>query len=246
VIVPSQSVGAAARGRAGVSASQLVVIPNAVDPAAFEASAIPAASPMPYPIGFIGRLDAIKRVPDLVRAVAQLGDRVHLHVFGDGPERACVEQVIRELRLESQVTLHGFVARPAIALKQIGCLVLPSASEGMPMVVLEAMAAGVPVVGRDVPGVRDLVADGVTGVLAPPAGAEGLAAAIARVLDDSELRAGMIRRARDFVLGAFTWDRIVERYREMLSLNRTAPAAPPSAASSTAGAPTSIAPGPCG
>ena len=98
-------------------------------------------------------------VPDLLQAVSQLGDLVHLHLFGDGPEREAIHRTTRLLNLESRVTLHGSIPRPQDALSQIGLLVLPSISEGMPMVLIEAMAAGVPVIGRNVPGVKDVIVE---------------------------------------------------------------------------------------
>src|SRR5262249_4129534 len=157
IIVPSASVARVARDRARVPASKTVVIPNAIDPAAFETSPMPPRDLRPYPIGFVGRLDPIKRVPALVEATALLGDLVHLHIFGDGRDRPSIERAIAASSAVGRVTLHGIVDGPAVAMRQIGCLVLPSISEGMPMVVIEAMAAGVPVVGADVPGIGELI-----------------------------------------------------------------------------------------
>lgn len=214
IIVPSPSVAHAAEEWAKVPSGKIVIIPNAIDPAGFSPSAIPATDARPYPIGFLGRLDPVKRVGDLLEAVNELGGLVHLHIFGDGPERESLQRRIEELKLNGRVTLHGVVSRPQEAFTKIGLLVLPSVSEGMPMVLIEAMACGVPVVGRDVPGVRDVIVDGKTGLLAK----SSLAEAISRVVNDVPLRRTLIDNAARSVRERYTWDIVLGRYREVLDL----------------------------
>ena len=215
VIVPSPSVANVAEHRARVPADKIVVIPNAIDPESFVLSSIPAVDPRPYPIGFLGRLDPVKMVPDLVAAAGLLGDRIHLHIFGDGPDR---ERIRAQILRPGSVTFHGAVARPQDALSRIGLLVLPSVSEGMPMVLIEAMAAGVPVVGRDVPGVRDVIVDGITGMLAASLGVKELSDVIARVVDDAALRQRLIDNAMRDVRVRFTWEQVIPQYRIALGL----------------------------
>lgn len=213
IIVPSPSVAHVARERALVPREKIIVIPNAIDPADFVRSTVPMGNARPFPIGFLGRLDPVKRVGDLVEAVGLLGDQVHLHIFGDGPERGRIESQISTLNLQSRVTMHGSVARPQIALAQIGLLVLPSINEGMPMVLIEAMAAGVPVLGRDVPGVRDVIVDGVNGMLT-----ESLAEGIARVVKDAAFRERLIEGGIRSVREGYTWESVLGRYREALCI----------------------------
>ena len=125
IVVPSASVARAAQQRAGVPEGEIVIIPNAIDLADFTPSALPASDVRPFPIGFLGRLDPVKRVGDLVSAVGRLGDLVHLHIFGDGPERGAIEAMVRSLRLHDRVTLHGAVSRPqeALAMRRLpSCL----------------------------------------------------------------------------------------------------------------------------
>ncbi len=86
------------------------------------------------------------------------------------------------------------------------------------MVVIEAMAAGVPVVGRDVPGVRDLVVDGETGVVAGTLSVKDLAGAIRRVVEDRVLREKVIEGGRRMVMGRFTCERVMRQYREVLGI----------------------------
>lgn len=216
IIVPSASVARVAMERANVPANKIITIPNVVDPADFSPSPLPALSPRPYPIGFIGRLDPVKMVPDLLQAVGQLGDLVHLHLFGDGPEREAIHRTIRLLNLESRVTLHGSIPRPQDALSQIGLLVLPSISEGMPMVLIEAMAAGVPVIGRNVPGVKDVILDGETGLLAPSLLIPDLAETIHRLVTDPGLRSRLTQNATKRMRMCYTWETVLTRYKEAL------------------------------
>jgi glycosyltransferase involved in cell wall biosynthesis len=212
IVVPSSSVAGAASHWAGIAPEKIVVIPNAIDPADWPAqSPIPAADPRPYPVVFLGRLDPVKDVPTLVAAAAKIGPAVHLHIYGNGPDRARIADSIAS----DNVTVHGAVNRPQTALESAGILALPSLAEGFGLVLIEAMAAGVPVVATDVPGIRDVVRDGVTGLLVPPGNADALAAAIRRVVGDAGLRKRLIEAARAD-LPRFTWPAALGQYRRVL------------------------------
>ncbi|MGE5611857.1 MAG: glycosyltransferase family 4 protein [Bacillota bacterium] len=221
VVVPSPSVARVAEQRSGISAKKIVVIPNAVEVGEYGRGCVSRQGDGPIPIGFIGRLDPVKRLPDLLEAVKRLNGRVHLHVFGEGRERGRVESCIRELGIASWVTLHGAVPRPQEALAQIELLVLPSEAEGFGLVLIEAMAAGIPVVGTDVDGIRDVVKDGETGVLVPVAQPHALAGAIERVVGDEGLRRRVVEGAIGEVRSRFTWDAVFPRYIQLLGLATT-------------------------
>jgi glycosyltransferase involved in cell wall biosynthesis len=140
----------------------------------------------------------IKRVADFVRAVAAcpglIGD-----VVGDGPERATIQALARELA-PGRVRCLGAVPDIAAALPAYDALVLPSVREGCPLVAIEAFAAGVPVCGYDVPGVRDVLGDFGQGVLVPPpAGADGLAAALRGLFADAQGTAALAAANRRIV-----------------------------------------------
>jgi glycosyltransferase involved in cell wall biosynthesis len=220
VAVPSASAADAAREWAGVPDGKIVVIPNAVDPAEFQVGQAAALHDpaRPFPVGFIGRLDPVKRVPDLLEAVRYLAGRVELHVYGDGADRPRVESEIAWLGIEHLVTLHGAVPGPHDALRRIRLLVLPSAAEGFGLVLIEAMAAGVPVVATNVAGIRDVVRDGETGLLVPPESPERLAEAIARVIDDADLRRRFAAAGQSEVARRFSWDVVLRQYQRLLDL----------------------------
>lgn len=223
VIVPSPSVAHAAECWAQVPRERIVVIPNAVGGTgappvdANHGRADRATGEVPH-VGFIGRLDPIKRIPDLLHAIARLQKPVHLDICGDGAERAKLEFLINNLGLRERVTLHGEVASPEEALSHVSLLILPSAAEGFGLVLIEAMAAGVPVVATDVPGIRDVVRDGQTGLLVPPFAPIELARAIDRLLADKPLRRRLIAQGRDDVARRFTWDVVLPQYRKLLQL----------------------------
>jgi glycosyltransferase involved in cell wall biosynthesis len=221
IIVPTESIARVAIDRSHVDRRKLVVIPNAIDPDAFERSSLPNDSPRPFPVGFIGRLDAIKRVPLLVQQLHAMRQTfpatpVHLHIFGEGDQREAIEREIARLHLRRDVTLHGRVERPQDALKQIGVLVLPSVAEGFGLVLIEAMAAGVPVVATNVPGVRDVVRDGETGLLVDTDDSMGLAFAVMRVIEDASLRNRLIEAGLREVREQFGWEHVIEQYRREL------------------------------
>jgi glycosyltransferase involved in cell wall biosynthesis len=218
VVVPSASVVDAGCERSGISREKFVVIPNAIEPGDFVRSPFPVTSPQVYPVGFIGRLDPVKRVPDLVRAVVPIGERVSLDIFGDGPER---ERIRREMEDVGCIALRGAVRRPQEALEQLGLLVLPSEAEGFGLVLIEAMAAGVPVIGTDVPGIREVIQDGVNGLLVPVADPPALRAAIERVIGDKDLRHRLIEGGLRSVRERYTWDVVLPQYRELLGVDQS-------------------------
>jgi glycosyltransferase involved in cell wall biosynthesis len=207
---------------ADIPAGKIIVIPNAV-----ECDNVSGMLPMPSKkenhgqdvrgtIGFIGRLDPIKRVPDLIEAVAVLGKRYTVQVFGEGEDRPQIENAIKRFQLQGRAILHGAIARPQEALSLMDVLVLPSAAEGFGLVLIEAMAAGVPVVATDVPGIRDVVKDGVTGLLVPVGSPHELAKAIRRLCLDGGLRNRLITAAKQGVQARFSWKQVLPMYQNLL------------------------------
>jgi glycosyltransferase involved in cell wall biosynthesis len=156
----------------------------------------------------VGRLRAPKDFLTLVRAAARLEPgSFRLHIAGDGPDREAVAAEVRRLGLDDAVALLGPRDDVGALLRAADVFVLSSTSEGFPMSVLEAMAAGLPVVASAVGGVPEAV-DATTGALVPPRDAEALALALARLVADPELRerqgaAARRRVERDFSVEAF-------------------------------------------
>ena len=181
-------------------ADRTVVIPTAVD-----ASPAPRArhdGDLPRVLT-VGRLAAPKDPLTLIRALAQVSHPFSACVVGDGPERAAVEAEIRAAGLGRAVELTGERRDVPDLLAAADVFALSSRSEGAPLSVLEAMAAGLPVVASNVGGLPELVADGETGVLVPPEDPAALAAALDRLLGDAELRRTLGARGRDRVRERF-------------------------------------------
>lgn len=182
------------------TAEQAVVIRNAVDTSA-AARAVPAGGP-PLLVS-VGRLKEPKDFLTLVRAAGRLHGDFRLRVLGDGPDRAEVVAEIEQLGLRDRVELAGEVDDVPRHLAAADAFVLSSRSEGMPMSILEAMAAGLPVVATRVGGIAELVADGETGLLVPAGDAAALAAALQRLVDDEALRKALGARGRERAVAEF-------------------------------------------
>lgn len=172
----------------GIEPGRVEVIPNAVDPGRFARERKSGKRGGTPTVLFVGRLAEQKGVDVLLRAAAELRRRRGLmfEIVGDGPDRAKLERLVRELGL-TNVHFTGRSGRVPESLAEADMLALPSRWEGMPNVVLEAMAARCPVVATDVTGTRDLVRDGVNGLLVPVDDHRALAAGIERLLDADTL-----------------------------------------------------------
>jgi glycosyltransferase involved in cell wall biosynthesis len=182
-------------------AGRTVVIPTAVDAGAAPPVRREGRAPV---VVFVGRLAAPKDPVTLVRALAAVrGSAFTARIVGDGPERPAVEAEIRAASLLEHVELAGERRDVRRLLEDADVFVLSSRSEGAPLSILEAMAAGLPVVATAVGGIPEIVDDGTTGLLVPPGDAAALAAALERLLADAGLRARM---------GAAGWERVRERF----------------------------------
>jgi glycosyltransferase involved in cell wall biosynthesis len=209
-------------------AERSVVIRNAVDVAAAPRSRHDRAVPR---LIAVGRLKAPKDFLTLIHAFAALPEgSFEALIVGDGPDRASVEAGIRRLGLEGRVRLEGERDDVPALLAASDVFVLSSRSEGLPVSVLEAMAAELPVVASAVGGLGELVVDGETGILVPPGDARALAAALGRLIKDRELRrrfgaAGGARAEAFFDLAAFRRAH-VELYERQLAAVTEPPVEP--------------------
>lgn len=218
IVVPSESVANRAIERSAVPAEKIVVIPNAVDAKRFAAVPHVPAAPGVFRVGFVGRLDPVKCIPDLVTAMLHLPPEVRLDVFGEGSMRRELEALIARSGLSSRVTLHGATTDPSQAYAQMDVLVLPSSAEGFGLVLIEAMATRVPVIGTDVDGIRDVVSNEQNGLLVPCGDSRALAGAIQRLMTEPALRNSLVARAQHEVESRFAWGPVIEQYRQVLGL----------------------------
>jgi glycosyltransferase involved in cell wall biosynthesis len=147
-------------------------------------------------IGFIGRLIRAKGADVLLTALSHLGGAAPLTVvIGDGPEGANLRALCEQLGLRERVRWLGELPRAARWIPAFDAFVLPSRTEGTPIVLLEAMAAGIPIVATRVGGVPDVL-DGGAGLLVDSEDALGFAQALERVLTEERLAGASVHRAR--------------------------------------------------
>ena len=190
-----------------VPASRVEVIANGVEPPSRVAA--PGLSPARGIV--VANLIAYKGHADLVEALALLPKPPRMCLVGDGPERGRLAALIEAHGLGDVVTLAGPVDDAREVLADYQFAVLPSHAEGLPNAVLEAMAAGLPVVATRVGGVPEVVADGVTGLLVPPRVPAALAAAVERIAGDPDLRRAMGAAGRH-AAGRLTVDACAARH----------------------------------
>jgi glycosyltransferase involved in cell wall biosynthesis len=165
------------------------------------------------------RLHNQKGHAHLLEAAALVPDALFL-LAGDGPERARLEGRARQLGIEGRVRFLGQRRDIPELLAICDLFVLPSLYEGLPLSLLEAMAAGKPVIAAAIPGNDEIIIDGKTGLLVPPGSAADLAASIRRLLSDSALAAQFAEAGKDRVVRNFSAQamagRVTQIYDELL------------------------------
>ncbi len=207
--------------RHAIPSEQVRIIPNAYAPRFMDArpGKCPASVDRKPSIVWCGRLDPQKDPLLLCDAVARLqeiGVITEAVVLGDGALRGAVENRIRERGLTAMIRLEGHVDDVLPHLRKADVLCLTSKDEGMPNVLLEAMAACVPVVATAVGGVPEVIEDGVTGLLVPPGNAEAMAGALQRLIEDDCLRARLADTACACVREHHDPDKIVAQWEALL------------------------------
>ncbi|HXH97216.1 MAG TPA: glycosyltransferase [Gaiellaceae bacterium] len=200
----------AIEGQLGLTEGAVRVIHNGVAP--FEYAFSPV-HPQPV-IGTLGRLVSQKGHDVLVQALLHLPG-VRAVIAGEGPLRDDLERLAAEVGVADRLELSGWSNDVPATLRSFDAFVLPSRLEGLPLVVLEAMLAGVPVVASDVGSVREAIDDGVSGLLVPPDDPPALAAAVQRLLQDPDLRAGIASSAREVAAASFTATTMAARYAQL-------------------------------
>lgn len=212
--------------------AKILVVPNGIDVARFAQTVsaanlesktdnlksdlgIPAQAPV---IGTIGRLNEVKRQDVLIRGFAKLAARrpdAHLVVVGDGPLRGELEALAASTARAGNIHFVGYQSQPERWLQTMDIFALTSRSEGMPLSILEAWAAGVPVVASAVGGVPQLIADGHTGLLFESGDESAFRDSLARLLSDRSLGIRMACAARQRVEFEFSLAAMAQAYQEL-------------------------------
>ena len=164
----------------------------------------------------VGRLSRVKNHSDLLVAVRELINKwpdLQLLVVGRGRLEGVLKQQVMELGLAQNVCFAGHLENLREVWPRVDVFVLPSLSEGLPLSLLEAMAAGVPVVATRVGGVGEAIEDGKTGLLVPPGDRQALAEGIMKLLDDRTLARQMGKSAQETVVRRFSLTQMVQAYQ---------------------------------
>ena len=163
----------------------------------------------------VGRLQAMKDFPTLIRAFALVRQQmpIRLAILGEGEERSRLQQSIDELGLTSEIALLGFVNNPHAYVSKAAACVMSSVVEGLPTVLIEALAVGTPVISTDCPsGPAEILDSGKYGTLVPMGDCKALAKAITSTLNTTVNVEALQQRAQDFSL-----ETAVNNYLELLN-----------------------------
>ena len=206
------------------AAAQVVTIANGVDERRFAAAVPHQALPVvpgerrDLVIGTVARLapeKALDRLLDVFAIVRQTRPRVRLIIVGDGPERGRLEALVDRLGIRPAVSFLGHQDNVERILQQFDVFVLSSLTEGIPLALLEAMAAGIPVVATAVGGVPEVVGHAESGLLVSPEDPRSLLHAIVDLLDHPEKRASLGTKAAARIRDKFSLSRMAADYRKL-------------------------------
>lgn len=220
----------------GLPAEKFTLIPNGIAPVAPAAGAADAAAvrqaarerllgELGLPattrlVGAVGRLWPQKRYKDLIWAAELLRwphPDAHLVIVGEGPQGARLARYTHQIGIETHVHFLGARDDVPRLLPALDCFWLASGYEGQSNALMEAMAAGLPVVVSDIPGNRDLVVDGESGLLVPPGNKSEFARRTRRLFDDREFAQMLGRNARRRMEDEFSVRRMIERHARLYS-----------------------------
>jgi glycosyltransferase involved in cell wall biosynthesis len=177
-------------------------------------------------LGSIGSLEQRKGHPILFEAVNELLNsslpNIHLMMVGDGPDEAMLKEKVIALGLERNISFFPFTRKPNYVYERLDMTVLPSLyKEGLPNVLLESMAMGVPVVSSDIGGVSEIVLDGETGYLVEPGDASALADAIQKVWGNQDTYQVMRTKARKLIERQFDkvtqFERFISHFQALIA-----------------------------
>ncbi len=186
---------------------KIEVIYMGVDPDTFHPRPLPHST-SPVEILCVGRLSPVKAQHILIGAIDMLvheGRDLLLHIVGGGPDRQALEREVIQRGLQDRVILHGFTPQNKLdsLYRQADIFALPSFAEGVPGVLMEAMAMAIPCVSTWVAGIPELIRSGIDGLLVPPSDTSALADAIRQLVTDPDLRLRVGQAGRQRVIEKF-------------------------------------------
>jgi glycosyltransferase involved in cell wall biosynthesis len=214
--------------RRGLASRKSTVVLNGIELGAFlERPAAPMSASPRVRFGAVGRLVPMKAHSILIDAFALLSAKLpnaELRIVGGGPLETDLKERARRAGLNGRIRIEGLNRRVADVLRELDIFVISSTHEGLPLVVLEAMAAGLPVVSTRVGGVAEVAPEGDVSVLCAPWSAGELAEAMYRAATACDL-ASMGKRAREIAIAKFSLDQMWRSYQAVYAeaLRRVVP-----------------------
>jgi len=205
----SEAVRQEAISSAGIASEKIITIPNGIECPELSST---TGDPGVFKIALLGRFHRQKGHAVLLHALKLLAGQeppVRACLFGEGPDEAALKQMAADLGIVDRVCFMGVFDNPVEAMAGMDAIVLPSLWEGMPNAVLEAMAAGKPVVASRIAGMDELVQAGVTGLLCAPGNAGELAAALLGLARDRQRARAMGEAGRRLAREKFSIDATV-------------------------------------
>lgn len=166
-------------------------------------------------IGTVANLYGTKDVPNLIKALKNTKEDYAAVIIGDGPERANIESLIKKTNTSERIFLLGKTQSAENLLKAFDLFVLPSAKEGFPYAILEAMAAGLPIVATSVGAIPEMIEDGKSGLIVPPKNPEALKIAIESLLNNETLRSSLGKSAEIEFNQKFSKEKMISEVRNL-------------------------------
>ena len=223
----SPDVGEAIKGRFKFGANKVLTLTNAVNHRQFAHNGTRSAKRAEMGlkeddivIGCVGNLRQDKNHANLIKAFRIINDTIpgaKLIIAGEGQRRSELELLIASLGLDSKVSLLGARSDIPGIMHVMDIYCLPSFSEGLPLSLLEAMSAGLPVVGTDVRGIHDVVTHGITGLLVPSNNPGKLAEALLVMIHDRDFARDIAQKGSEYVVREYGFDAWIDRYESLFS-----------------------------
>lgn len=221
----ANSEGLAELARRSAPAFPFEVVRTGIDLERFRPARSDQKSNGVFRVCYIGRLTRQKRIRELVESwpavVQQARRKVELAIAGFGPEREPLEAFVRELQITDSVRFLGRIEESEVVglLQSSDLLVNPSSAEGLPNVVLEAMACGLPVVLSNIPPHRELIGDGEAGLLCDGAKPSEVGDRILRLMTDKDLSRRLGAEGRKIVEERFSWEDATRRLERLFPVS---------------------------
>lgn len=197
-------------------ADKIFVLPNSVP-----ANAVPKVEREPLRVSTFGKLVGPKRTEDAIRAfeiVLRSFPDATLNIYGMGPQRAALQKLIDSLGIGSHVTIHGYTNQAAVEMARSQVVIFPSKNEALPFVISESMLSETPVVAYKCKyGPRDLIADGLDGLLVGEGDVEGLAEGVCQILGDPQRAREMGSAGRAKILSRYTPEPMLEKWEGLFT-----------------------------